>query len=81
LLLARPEYLNECTLSRFPGSDENCTAPSLFVLPRFTRNALESRIRDQMRDSEAILLVVGSRLNRLISWARGTAFLVGGAKN
>ena len=55
-LLAMPEYLNECTPIRLPGSQLNCTAPSLLVFPRLTKKLFESRIRFQIRDSDAILL-------------------------
>ena len=49
LLLEMPEYLKEWAFIKFPGSEENCTAPLLLVRSRFTMKELLSLIKCQIR--------------------------------
>jgi len=55
LSLARPEYLKVLTPKRFPGSEENCTEPSLAVLPLLVKKELLSLIRCQTKAADILV--------------------------
>ena len=64
LSLAIPEYLNELTFIRLPGSLENCTAPLRAVLPLFTKKELLSLIRCHRSDS--LMIAMDNLVQKLI---------------